>query len=154
MPDDCEQVIGVVAADRDVNEINLRTTKIPHYDGWLFENNFIDATTMITSDGEPWLDRTKKAITIQDTPILGRNSWLIVRYARRWPYLVNEYDCINPSPNRVQAIIFYACAQYFQSQHQVSAESIRYTNYIAIANQFQRLCMQQLIKDSKPLYFS
>lgn len=171
LPDDCEHVISVLSATQDVNEKQLKVSKLPHYDGWMFETNYIDATTTITSDGEPWIDQIKKAVVIRDPAMLspmairstvpsreaiasGSYPWVLVRYVRRWKDMQEEYDCINPTPNRVQAIIFYACSQYFNSQFQVSTESIRYRNYMEISQRFLQMSMQQLIKDSKPLFIS
>ena len=172
MPDDCEQVISVYTATKDINNPQIRLSKIPHFDGWLYDNSFFDASVMMVAAGQPWKDEIKKAVIIRDPAILdplalatspSRQStvlsqnqypWVIIRYARRWGPLVSDGDCINPTPNRVQAIIFYACSQYFNSQFQVSTESIRYQNYMQISQRFLQMSLQQLAKDSKPFYFS
>lgn len=154
LPDDAEQVLSVMTAKRDINNTNLDLKKLPHYDAWTYDSAFIDAVTMVNDDGLRWIDQNQKAVVLREPRSLYRQNWLVVRYARRWPFLVNDYDCINPTANRVMAIVFFAAAQYFASQFQVSTESIRYQNYIAIGQRFQQMAMQQLIKDSKPLYFS
>jgi len=174
MPEDCEQVISVHSATNDVNSQNLRLSKIPHFDGWVYDNSFFDAVTLSNLEThQPWINEIKKAVVIRDPGILSplaltsvtpsRQStaaqtntypWVIVRYARRWGPLLNDNDCINPTPNRIQAIIFYACSQYFNSQFQVSTESIRYQNYLQISQRFLQMSLQQLAKDSKPIYFS
>jgi len=168
LPDDCEHVASVFTASQDVNNNQVRFQKIPHYDGWTFDNAFIDAASAMTlTPLAPWTDKVVKAVVLRDPGILGALAntrqastapnqfpWVAVRYIRRWGPLVNDSDCINPTPNRVLAIIYFAAAQYFASQFQVSTESIRYQNYIQIGQQFQQAAMRQLIRDSKPLYFS
>lgn len=154
LPDDCGQPLSVFTANQDLNSRKIVLSKLPHYDGWTYDESYIDAVTELSTDG-PWLDAPQKAIVLRDDAgIAFRPSWLIVRYARRWPLFVSDTDCINPAPSRILAIIYYACHQYFNSQFQVSTESIRYQNYMAIAQRFQQLSQQQLIKESKPLYFS
>jgi hypothetical protein len=174
MPDDCEQVISVYTATKDLPSQQMRLMKVPHFDGWIFDNSFFDAVSLANIDThEPWVNEIKKAVVIRDPGILSpmaltsvtpsrqstaasANSypWVIIRYARRWGSLTNDSDCINPTPNRIQAIVFYACSQYFNSQFQVSTESIRYQNYLQISQRFLQMSLQQLAKDSKPVYFS
>jgi len=168
LPDDAEHVVSVFTATQDVNNHQVRFNKIPHYDGWTYDSAFIDAQSAMTiSPIEPWIDKEVKAVVIRDPAVLGPLAtstnirptqtmmpWVAVRYVRRWGPLVNDADCINPTPNRVLAITYFAAAQYFASQFQVSTESIRYQNYIAIGQQFQQAAQRQLIRDSKPLYFS
>jgi hypothetical protein len=155
LPLECEHVSSVYASQNDVNSRINQLQKIPHYDGWLYDNAFVEATIKTDDTGEPWIDQTKKAVVLQDVRLLGqRTGWLFVRYARRWPYFNLDTDCINPSPNRVLAILYFAASQYFNSQFQVSAESIRYQNYMAMSQRFQQLAQIQLVKDSKPLAYS
>lgn len=171
LPNEAEHVVSVMSATQDINEKQLRVQKIPHYDGWMFNTDFIDASTVVASDGARWIDQTKKAVVIRDPSYLspmalrgpvdnrqaasgGSYPWVLVRYVRRWPPMTEEFDCINPTPSRINAIIFYACSQYFNSQYQVSTESIRYRNYLEISQRFMQMALQQLVKDSKPLFVS
>lgn len=168
LPDDCEHVCSVFTASQDVNNNQVQFKKIPHYDGWTYDDAFIDAVSSATfNPTNPWVDKVVKAVTFRDLGVLGVTAfnprqqatpanfpWVAVRYVRRWGPLTDNNDCINPTPNRVLSIVYYAAAQYFLSQFQVSTESIRYQNYIAIGNQFQQAAMRQLVRDSKPLYIS
>src|SRR4030095_16699784 len=92
----------------------------------------------LTPPSDPWaggMGTSAKAIWVKGTC---HSPYLVARYARRWPYLLDDGDCIDPSGNRILAIIYYACYQYFASQMQVSTESVRYRNYQSIATQFQQ----------------
>jgi hypothetical protein len=164
LPDDCEHVVSVFVVSQDINNAMSRFQKIPHYDGWTYDNAFIDASVLSTTAGG-WTDRVVKAVVLRDPAILGplaastktaikQFPWVAIRYVRRWSPLEDNNDCIDPTPNRIQAIVYYAAAQYFSSQFQVSTESIRYQNYIQIGQQFQQMATRQLLRDSKPLYFS
>jgi hypothetical protein len=150
LPDDCESVLTTQLATMDINNNSVQFSGLPQGDSWIFDKSFIDAVSPTLIDGTSWVDQPKKAIWIK--PPLSW-PWVIVRYARKWPQLLDDQACIDPSPNRVQAIIWYACAQYFLSQLQVNTESIRYRNYQQMATNFLQLFQQQLIRDSKPLYF-
>jgi hypothetical protein len=149
LPDDCEHVLSASGATVDINNPTVTLAPIPHHDGWLFDRSFIDASTSNLLSGEPWVDSPKKTLQLR-YPNCG--NYLVVRYARKWQELTDDSDCIDPMPNRINAIIFYACAQYFISNLQVNTESIRYRNYQAIANSFMQLYQSNLIRDSKPLY--
>jgi len=151
LPDDCEHVLSVLTADQDINNNTVHLSPLPHPEYWRFDASYIDAISPTTLEqGTPWIDQPKKAIWVQ--PYQYRTPWLVARYARKWPQLGNEQDCLDPTPNRVQAIIFYACAQYFMSQFQVNTESIRYRNYQSLAQSFLQLFQQQLVRNAKPLY--
>jgi len=161
LPDDCEHVLRVDTAKYDINNQTVNPHPIPHSDGWIFDSSFISASSNNLITGQPWLDEPKKTLVITDYSQLGsypgqeippENTWIIVRYARRWPELKVESDCIGASANRIQAVIYYACAQYFSSQFQVNTESIRYRNYMDISKQFMQMYQLNLVKDSKPLY--
>lgn len=163
LPMECEFVFGVYVSQEDLYSQQGKTYSVPHYDGWLYDNSYVDAAPVtIPGKQEVWQDAMKKAVQIVDPYAIGadrnyrRSSsrYLSIRYAQRWPNLVNEQDCINPSGNRIQAIIFYACHEYITSQFEVNSESIRYQNYMGIANRFFQQYMMMLVKDSKPLYYS
>lgn len=147
MPPDCEHVFSVFWSDGDINSDTLNLTALPHGEFWLFDKSFAMALTT-TTEGLPWIDHSTKSLWLHR----GHYPYAIARYARKWPALNREKDCIDPSPLRVQSIIYYACYKYFSSQLQVNTESIRYRNYIQIATQFYQNFQQTLIKDSKPLY--
>jgi hypothetical protein len=152
VPDDCEQVLAVFSANQDINNNTVHLDPLPHGEFWRYDDSFIDALSpTLLGSGEPWVDQTKKGIWLQ--PFHYQVPWIVVRYARKWPAVNDDQDCLDPTPNRVQAIIFYACAQYFISQLQVNTESIRYRNYQALATNFLQLFQQQLTRNSKPLYY-
>lgn len=151
LPNECEHVISVYTADQDINNNTVHLDPLPHGEYWHFDSSYIDAVSpTLLASGEPWVDQPKKAVWLQ--PYYYRVPWIVVRYARKWQALSDDQQCIDPSPNRVQAVIFYACAQYFMSQFQVNTESIRYRNYQAMAQNFLLLFQQQLVRNSKPLY--
>lgn len=148
LPDDCEHVFSVYRADQDVNNDTVSLTGLPPSDSWYFDKSFIRPVSKSTLEGGIWTDQAMKSLWVRpcSTP------WIVARYARKWPAMANEEDCIDPSPNRILAVVFYASYQYFVSQMQVNTESIRYRNYQAIAQQFYQYYQQLLVRDSKPLF--
>jgi hypothetical protein len=162
LPIDAEHVFEVFATDVDVNENVITSYRIPSGDGWAYTSSFIDATTTTLTDGSTWTDSVKKAIRINDLGYLGQSmqqstvtpgkKYLVVHYARRWPLLVIETDAIDPSPQRVQAAVHFAAANYFTTQFQVNTESIRSGNYLRMAQTEMQLAQQNLVKDPKTLY--
>lgn len=163
LPITCEFVMGVYISKEDLYSGEMQSEALPHYDGWMYDNSYIDAANVTNPDNDTvWTNAMTKAVRIVDPYSIGTNSmykksyasYLLVRYAQRWPPMVLETDCINPSGNRIQAIIFYAAHEYITSQFEVNSESIRYQNYMGIANRFYQSYMQMLVKDSKPLYYS
>lgn len=163
LPLTAEFVLGVYVAKEDLYSGEMLQSSLPHYDGWMYDNSYVDAANVTNPDDDTvWKNAMVKKVRIVDPYSIGANglykqstsSYLLVRYAQRWPAMVEETDCINPSGNRVQAIIFYAAHEYITSQFEVNSESIRYQNYMGIANRFYQQYMQMLVKDSKPLYMS
>jgi len=150
LPEDTEHVLEVFTATQDINNNSTTMSGLPHGEAWSYDKSYIDAISPTLVDGESWVDTPKKALWLKG--YFTQTPWIVVRYARKWPVLKDELSCVDPSPNRITAIVFYAAAQYFISQFQVNVESIRYRNYQAMAQQFLGLYQQQLIKDSKPLY--
>lgn len=150
LPDDCEHVLTVHSATQDINNDTVMLSPLPHGEAWTFDRSFYDAISTNLVDGTPWIDQPKKAVWL--SRYWQQKPWLVARYARKWPPLKGENDCLDPSPNRVSAIVYYAASEYFLSQFQVNTESIRYRNYQALANSFRTLFQQQLVRDSKPLY--
>ena len=149
LPDDCEHVLAVYSAKIDINNTNPNLIALPHHDFWQFDKSFIDAQTVTLIDGHAWEDAPKRTLQLWHQPC---QTWVVARYARKWPHLLDDNECIDPTPNRVHAITYFACAQYFASQFQVNTESIRYRNYQAMAQSFMQMYQSMLIRDSKPLY--
>lgn len=163
LPPDCEHVFSVSQANKDVNERAATISRMPHGDTWSYESSFIDALTPTLEDGTTWTDSTQKVLRIDPCSIgtygllstqqaPSPSTYLIVKYARRWPSLVNETNSVDPSPSRIQAVVYFACAQFFRSQQEVNSESVRYNNYVSLANQFTQQAMAQLIRDPRQLY--
>jgi|SRR5215471_11108358 len=163
MPIECEHVMGVYTSEQDISGKVYTMEEVPHYDGWMYDNSYVDAAP-VTIPGEErvWTNAMTKAVNITDPFAINANrqykqsnqKYLIIRYAQKWPQLIKDSDCINPSGTRVQAVIFYAAHEYVTSQFEVNSESIRYQNYMGIANRFYQQYMMMLVKDSKPLYIS
>ena len=163
LPITCEFVMHVDTARSDISGLDFTLETVPHYDGWRYDNSYVDAAD-VTVPGSKivWQDSMGKALNIVDPYAIGASSnykqsyekFLVVRYAEKWPQLQKETDCINPSGTRVNAVIFYAAHEYITSQFEVNSESIRYQNYMGIANRFYQQYMMMLVKDSKPLYIS
>jgi len=149
LPDDCEHVLAVYSASIDVNNPNVNLIQLPHHDYWQFDKSFVNASTNNLTDGTAWIDSSKRTLQLWHQPC---QSWVVARYARKWKHLSDDGDCIDPLPNRVHSIVFFACAQYFISQFQVNTESIRYRNYQAIGQSFMQLYQSSLVRESKPLY--
>lgn len=149
LPDDCEHVFSVYKATTDINNDDTQLCPLPHGDMWRFDKSWVDAVSPTKLDGTPWVDQAYKALWVQGA---GKMDWVVARYARKWAPLNDELQCIDPSPNRVLAITYYAAYEYFVSQMQVNTESIRYRNYQSISTQFFNYYQQLLIKDSKPLF--
>lgn len=162
MPADCEHVFTVSYANKDLGETTNTVRRIPQNDGWIFEPAFTDAALGSLEDGSSWSDAVQKVLTVELNQ-LGLNTntsqgpstsqrYLIVRYARRWAAMTQEMDSIDPSPQRIQAVIHFAAAAWFNSQWQLNSESIRYSNYVKLAQSELQIATVNLQRDPKQLF--
>lgn len=162
LPADCEHVFTVSYANKDLGETTNSIYRIPQNDGWTYEPAFTDAALGALEDGSLWADATQKVLTVElnqlglstniNQGISTTQKYLIVRYARRWAAMTQEMDSIDPSPNRIQAVIHFAAAGWFMSQFQLNSESIRYSNYIKLAQVELQVATVNLQRDPKQLY--
>lgn len=154
---DLEHVFEVSISDKDIDDPTADFQVLPFFDCWTFETAYVENSTPSLT----WINQTRRILNIRDLGVIGqtsssttviRPSYLIIRGARRWGTLEREVDSIEPSPQRIQAVVHFAAASFFNSQLEVNTESIRLRNYQSNATTELQLAMSNLSKDPKTLW--